>query len=518
MLVNNYVEYYARNYPDNPCLTRSSSTLTYSDIDLQANLLANGLLKLGVTQGQRVAVLGENGIEHPLLIMAAGKIGAVTVSINCRLAPAEVAFIINDSQSKALIVLDDSMSEKLEQLSPLLPTELILLTHNGHQLAPWDEWLSQQDDRIPNVTVDPNGPFLQIYTSGTTGNPKGAVLSHTNLLALCAMHTTQLPHRGNMGMADIICAPLFHIGGVAALLIALYSGCHVILHKSFNPEAIVSDIENYPANSLFLVPAMIMAILSLPDIEQRDFSSLKQVLYGAAPISESVLRRAMEVFNADFLQVYGMTETGGTVINLSAADHQKALRDKPELLKSCGRPSVGGHLRVVDGKGEDVPVGEVGEVWLKSDTNMLHYHNLPEETAKNLTDGWMHTGDAGYLDDEGYLYLKDRVKDMVVSGGENIYPVEVENAVANHPAIADVAIIGIPDEKFGEALLCITVLKPGQSLTIEELIEFCRSRIAGYKIPRQMKIVDVLPRNPSGKVLKKDLRKPYWEGVDRQIG
>ena len=226
----------------------------------------------------------------------------------------------------------------------------------------------------------------------------------------------------------------------------------------------------------------------------------------------------MEVFDCDFIQMYGMTETTGRVVNLSADDHRKALAGSLELVRSCGRTSVGGRVKFVDPEGKELPRREVGEIWLRSDTNMMSYYNPPEATAANLTDGWVHTGDAGYMDEEDYLYLKDRMKDMVVSGGENIYPVEVENALARNDAIADVAVIGVPDERFGEALLAFVVLRPGAAFTLEDLIEFCRGKIAGYKIPRRMNIVEELPRNPSGKILKKVLRQPYWEEADRDIG
>ena len=277
-------------------------------------------------------------------------------------------------------------------------------------------------------------------------------------------------------------------------------------------------MENNKVTSIFMVPAMIMAILNLPDIERRDFSKLDQIYYGASPISESVLARAIDVFKCQFVQMYGMTETTGTVINLSAQDHERAMSGKPELLRSCGRPSVGVKVKIMDMNAKEVPTGNVGEIWVKSDTNMTSYYNLPEATRANLTDGWIHTGDAGYMDAEGYIYLKDRIKDMVVSGAENIYPVEVENVIAKHAAVIDVAVIGIPDEKFGERLLAILVLKDGHTLTIDALITFCRKQIAGYKIPRQMEVVETLPRNPSGKILKKILRQPYWEGRNREIG
>jgi len=517
MLVHHFLEYYARNTPGAPCLSQGENSITYGVLNARANRLAHGFLELGVKKGERVALLGENSIEHCLMFMAASKVGAVAVPLNYRLAPAELAFILRDANARVLLVVE-GMESVLSSLREQIPAEAAIIARDQPDSLPWDGWLEQFSDTAPRVEVDKDEPFIQLYTSGTTGNPKGVVSSHYNIITLTLMNMICSPHRPNAGSAGIVCAPLFHIGGAGSLVAGIFSGQHTLLHRVFDPQYVVEDIEKFPVGSIFMVPAMIMAILQLPGIEGRDFSGLQQIYYGASPISETVLRQAMEVFQCDFVQMYGMTETTGTVVNLSPEDHQRALEGSPELLRSCGRPSVGAEVAVMDLKGREVATGEVGEIWLKSDTNMLEYYNLSEATSANLTDGWVHTGDAGYLDKEGYLYLKDRIKDMVVSGGENIYPVEVENALARHEAVQDVAVIGVPDAEFGEALLAFVVTRPEMTLSTQDMIDFCREKIAGYKIPRQLQIIDELPRNPSGKILKKILREPYWNGVGRGIG
>ena len=383
MLVHHFLEFYARSYADNPCVTLGDRHYTYQQMDQQVNRLANGLLDLGVGTEQRVAILGENSIEHGMTFLAAGKIGAVTVPLNYRLAPAELAYVIKDSETKVLIVLANA-AEQLAGLRPLLPDNVILITEDGIDALPLNSWLDDFASTAPVIDVDRDAPFIQLYTSGTTGNPKGVVSSHYNLVQLSMMNALGVTYRPDIGSAVIIIAPMFHIGGAGSLLANFFNGQHALIHETFEPTKLLDDIEQFPVESVFMVPAMIMFMLQIPDIRERDFSGVKQIFYGASPISETVLKQAIDVFQCDFIQMYGMTETSGSVVLLTQGDHAKALNDNPGLLRSCGRPSLGVSVRLMDDDGNEVATDEIGELWVKSDTNMLHYYNLPESNRQRL--------------------------------------------------------------------------------------------------------------------------------------
>jgi len=520
MLIHQLIQFFARSFPDELMLREQDVSYSFASGNARIDRITHLLFAKGLSAGDRVAILGENSADHILLVFAAGQLGIVVVPLNFRLAVDELEFILKDAAASLLLVTDAASLQKAEKLSARI-ADLEIYTNFDARPGNWNEAIAGCDQAPLNVqrSILPGQALLQLYTSGTTGRPKGVMLSHQNLLSLSLHSRVGVLHRSGFGTRELMIAPLFHVGGLATAIIALLAGGAVVIHRVFDPEAVADALENEGISAVFMVPAMIQALIhQVTDIRRRDFSRLRRITYGAAPISESLLREAIAIFDCEFVQYFGQTETCGGVLSLTWADHQTALSGRPELLLSCGRNMAGVAIKVCDQAGNELPGGETGEFVIKSDTNMISYWRLPQATREALQDGWIHTGDAGYLDAEGYAFLRDRIKDMVVSGGENVYPAEVEKVLSGHPSVLEVAVIGIPDEKYGEALLAIVALKQGTSLSREELLEFCRERIAGYKIPRQLKIVDALPRNASGKILKTVLRDPYWAGRDRNIG
>ena len=484
------------------------------------NRVGHLLLAKGLSAGDRVAILGENSADHSLLLFAAGQLGIVLVPLNFRLAVDELEYIVADAGTSLLLVTDAESLTKAEKLSTRIKGLEVYANFESHSRN-WNDAVDGCNDAPLETpeSLTSDSQLLQLYTSGTTGRPKGVMISHRNLLSLAVQNFACLLNKPGVGTRNLIIAPLFHVGGLATAVIALLAGGGVVLHRVFDPAAVADALEREGITAVFMVPAMIQALMHhVPDIRRRDFGRLKCITYGASPISEGLLREAIEVFDCEFVQYFGQTETCGGVLSLTWPDHQLALSGQPDLLRSCGRSMAGVSIKVCDEHGIELPNGETGEFVIKSDTNMISYWKLPQATQETLNDGWIRTGDAGYLDEHGYAFLRDRIKDMVVTGGENVYPAEVEKMLSGHPSILEVAVIGVPDEKYGEALLAIVALKQGPSLTQKELLEFSREKIAGYKIPRQLNIVEALPRNASGKILKTALREPYWAGKGRHIG
>jgi long-chain acyl-CoA synthetase len=428
----------------------------------------------------------------------------------------EILEIVNDATAKVLIVGAEFFPH-IEKIEGDMPTVTKIVAIGDH--ARWDNYgtlLGAHDATDPGAEGDGPDVAFQLYTSGTTGLPKGVMLTNDNFFK-GVMNVTE-SWRFTPDSVNIAVMPMFHIAGSGYSMVGLFHGCHTILLRDVDPARILQLIAEFGVTNAFFVPAVIQFLLLTPGVESTDFTTLRAILYGASPITDSVLVKGMEAFDCDFIQVYGLTETTGAITQLDPEFHDPA--ERPQLLRSCGKPYPWVEMRVVDPEtGGDVPPGVVGELWTRSPQNMKGYWANEDATRAAVTDdGWFKTGDAGYRDDEGFLFLHDRVKDMIVSGGENIYPAEVENVLAKHPDVADVAVIGVPDEKWGEAVKAVVVRRAATDVSAKDLITFAREYLAGYKLPKSVDFAGELPRNPSGKMLKREIRAPYWESSTRQIG
>ena len=495
-----------------PALTAGDRTLTYAELDARSSQVANALAAEGVGAEDRVAYLDKNTIEYFELLLGGAKLNAVNVAVNWRLAPPEVAYIVNDAQAKVFVVGEDFVPVLEAIQSELTTVKKFIVVGRDYE-----DWVSSQSTTDPGVDAKPGDVAFQLYTSGTTGLPKGVMLTNNNLFSLLGEVTDDWLFDSNS--VNLVAMPLFHIGGSGYATVGMFCGCHTILMKEVDPNAMLAMIPEKGITNMFAVPAVLQFMVSQPSAATTDFSTLRCIVYGASPISVEVLSKSIETFKCSFIQAYGLTETTGAIVALMPEDHDPNGK-YAHRLRSAGKAISGVELRIVSADtGEDAEQGEVGEIWSRTGQNMLGYWNNPEETAKTITaDGWLKTGDAGYLDEDGYLYIHDRVKDMIVSGGENIYPAEVENALMSHPDIADVAVIGVPSDKWGETVKALVVKKEGADPTPESIIAFAKERIASFKCPTSVDWIDALPRNPSGKILKRELRAPYWEGKGRNVG
>jgi fatty-acyl-CoA synthase len=518
MHLHDALDFFAREEPDRELAVCGDRTLTYGEAQAEANRFANALVAAGLRPGDRFAYLSKNSLDYALVFMAGSKCGAVPVPLNYRLAPPELAYIIGDAGSKLLLASAEYQEAIDSVRGDLKSVEQFVGLGAGPRQGweTYEAWAGAHPTTPPEVEVPHDADLYQMYTSGTTGRPKGAVITHRCVLNQLLQQIPMI----DTGRDDrvLIVAPLYHAAAAITALGCMGSGASMVIHEDFAPAAVVDSLSGDRISRTTLVPAMIQACLVfVPDAAERSYDDLDMIIYGASPIASETLKRAMEVFGCDFMQGYGMTETTAQLTLLTPVDHRRALEGKPELLLSAGRAIPGTQLRIVDAHDNPVPNGTIGEIVARGGQIMKGYWNLPEATTEALRGGWMHTGDAGILDDEGYLYIQDRTKDMIVSGGENVYPREVEEALFAHPAVADVAVIGVPDEQFGEGVKAIVVLREDEQATEEEIIEFCRGNIAGFKRPRSVDFIDALPRNASGKVLKKDLREKYWEGHERRV-
>lgn len=496
-----------------PAITFEGSTWTYADLDRRSNRAAQLLARLGVGRGDRVLFLEKNRPEFFELFFGAAKLGAVCIPANWRLSTRELAHVLRDAEP-VVMVTGTAFADSLADLRDASPATRLLGLDPGLGVPVLEQVAAECADVDPGLASTADDLALILYTSGTTGDAKGVMLLNRNFYGMA--DAAGPLWRFRRGMVSLGVSPLCHIAGVGWNLMVLAAAGHVILHREVDAESIVADIGRYAVTHGLLVPAILQMVLDQHERSGVDDSSLEVVLYGASPISDEVLLELLGSFDCDFMQGYGLTETSGAVTLLAPEDHDPS---RPELLRSCGRPLPGVEIRIVDpDSGAERPEGVDGEVVIRAPQVMAGYLGRPDATREVVDpEGWFRTGDAGHLRD-GRLYLRDRIKDMIVSGAENVYPAEVENVLVSHPDVLDAAVVGVPSERWGEEVKAVVVRRPGSTITEADLIDHARSDLAGYKCPRSVDFVDELPRNAAGKVLKRALRERYWASEARRIG
>jgi acyl-CoA synthetase (AMP-forming)/AMP-acid ligase II len=483
----------ARRHPSLQAIWFEGKGLTFAELNTSTSQLAAGLVdKLGLSPGDRVGILDKNSAAYFELFFALDKAGLVAAPLNWRLTAHEIKQIVDDFKPKLIVAG---------------PEFKAAAAATGVPAMTFDDLPRGGED--PHRDVD-GAVCGQFCTSGTTGLPKGAMLTGHNLLNVgsCGMLES---YEMRQGGRSLVCLPLFHIGGTIWAIWAMQTGSTVVIVRDPLPDVLLKTLVEQKIESVMMVPTLLLLITELPQARAADFSALKLISYGTAPISPDLLRRSIETFKCRFLQVYGLTETTGPFTALQHEEHVG------ERLLSCGRPMLGGRVRIVDSEDRDLPSGQVGEILYQGENLMAGYWARPEATAQAIRDGWFHTGDAGYVDEEGFIFLKDRIKDMIISGGENVYPAEIEGVLMSHAEILECAVIGVPHAKWGETVKAVVVKRQGASLTEDALIAWSRDKLAGFKRPSSVDFIDALPRNASGKLLKRTLREPYWAGYTRRV-
>ncbi|MFI2685522.1 long-chain-fatty-acid--CoA ligase [Streptomyces sp. NPDC018586] len=497
--------------PDQPAVVCSGRTLTYRELDRESERTARVLRASGVGPGSRVGYLGKEAVEYWELAFACARTGAVLVPVNWRLTAQEVDHILRDSTTEMLLVDEEHLPVAAEVRKGLstLRTVLCLDTDaaDAESLAARKDALSAgaaPEAPGSGADDDTNSPVVQIYTSGTSGLPKGVVLAHRSFFNVAeAMEDHGLDWLDwRPGDRSLIGLPGFHIGGLSYGMQAFNAGATVVSLPAFISSDAVRVVEEERVTTAIVAPAMLELMLAEPAAARGALASLRKVVYGGSPIGEELLSRAIAVLDCDFLQIYGSSETGNFAVCLPPADHVPG----SPLLRAAGRPYPGIEVRVEDPEGNELPTGAVGEICVRTPARMLGYWRLPEATERTVVDGWVHMGDAGYLDEDGYVHVRDRVNDMIIVAGENVYPAEIEDALARHPAVAGAAVVGLPHERWGESVHARVVLAAGQQAGARDLLLFLRGRLADFKMPTSYDFAEALPRNPSGKVLRRAVR------------
>jgi acyl-CoA synthetase (AMP-forming)/AMP-acid ligase II len=497
----------ARRFPRREGLVFGDVRHTWSQVDERVNRLASALSATGMRRGDRVAILAQNDHRYLESYWALAKAGIVAVPLNYRLVERELTQLLDHSQASGLIFgpgYEDVSAQLLGRIPGL--TRGVSFGARVDFARDYEDLLSSGSPREPAVGVADDDPFAIMYTSGTTGLPKGAVVTHGNLEN--NVYNQAIADKADSDDVNLTATPLYHMGALFMATTYTYLGCTNIILETFDPAEVQQAIQRERATVCLLIPTMLNMVLNDKEFGRHDLSSLRLIFYGGSIMPVPVLRRAMETIGCSFTQGYGLTETIEATF-LTMRDHVLDDPERERRLGSAGREAPNAEVRVVDDDGRDVGDGEIGEVLVRSRSVIPEYWRAPDETAATIREGWFHTGDVGFRDDDGYLFIVDRKKDVIISGGTNIYPKEIEEVLYGHPAVVEAAVIGIPDEMWGEAVKAVVVKREGSDVTAEELIELCRANLAGYKKPRSVEFVDALPRNPSGKILKRELRAQY---------
>lgn len=499
--------FHAERRPDTPAVLCEGRTLTYGELHRESNRIAHALRAAGLAPGDRVAYLGKESEHYYEILFACANSGTVLVPVNWRLAAPEVSHILQDSGTR-LLFLEDEFEQVVEGM-PTAPPETVV------GLGMLEEWRQQHPVRDTEFDPTPDTPVAQLYTSGTTGLPKGVVLAHRSFFAIRdALASEGLDwidwRSGDIALVGI---PGFHIGGLWWATQNFNAGTTVVAMRAFAARRAVDLIRDLGITTACVVPAMLRMMLTEPGVGAQDFTTLRKTVYGGSPISEALLEESLAVLDCEFAQIYGLTETGNTAVCLPPADHLPG----GSRMQAAGHPYPGVRTKVIDDQGRELPPGQVGEVCLHTPARMVGYWGLPDKTAETLVDGWIHTGDAGYVDEDGYVFIRDRIKDAVLVAGENVYPAEIENVLEGHPGVAEAVVVGAPDERWGEYVHAFVVPVAGHEPSPRDLHTFLVPRLASFKLPARYEFIDSVPRNPSGKILRRELRDRFWSDAARKV-
>ncbi|MDX2937675.1 long-chain-fatty-acid--CoA ligase [Streptomyces ipomoeae] len=509
--------FHAAAQPERTAIISAGRRVTYEQLHHESDKGARALCADGLVRGKRVAFFGRESELYYEILFACAKSGAVLVPVNWRLAADEIEYILQDAETEVLFVEEEFLDvvERLSTVSARLRT-LVLLDCSTPSGITFEEWKSGSPETFPlPADLRTDDPVVQLYTSGTTGAPKGAVLAHRSFFAVRdALAGSKLDWVDwKPDDISLVAISASHVGGLWWALQGFNAGVTNVTLGAFTSKEVLALLRDLGVTTTCVVPQMLRLLLADPEVSGSDFVTLRKIVYGGSPMPDELLGRCMEMMNCDFVQFYGLTETGNTVVCLPPSDHAPGAAPPG----AAGRPYPGFEVKITDPKGGALPPGENGEVRVRTPGHMVEYWRLPEATANTLDEGWILTGDAGHLDENGYLFIEDRIKNMIIRAGENIYPAEIEKALNAHPAVAEAAVVGVPDDRWGEAVHAFVALRPLQEASPQQLRAFLKGRIADFKIPTRFEFIDKIPRNPTGKILHRNLRDRFWEARDKKV-